>query len=62
MPRARAAHQPCGWGLDLPVLSIPLVGTLPLKDTDAVATVLVLQWALKLKFPSELLFGSAEHF
>lgn len=41
---------------------LALVRTLPLKDTDAAPAVLVLQWALKLKFPSELLFGSTEHF
>lgn len=56
------ASQPCGWELDLPVLPILLVGNLLMKDTDAVPTVLVLHWALKLKFPSELLFESAEHF
>lgn len=62
MPRVRWAHQPWAWEVDLPVLPILLVGTLPVKDTDAVPTVSVLQWALKFKFPSEILFGSAEHF
>lgn len=41
---------------------LALVRTLPLKGTDAAPAALVLQWALKLKFPSALLFGSAEHF
>lgn len=41
---------------------LALVRTLPLKDTAAALAVLLLQWALKHKLASALLFGNAEHF